>query len=38
MSRYIYDVVLLLSSSRNFKFCENLSVEDNLNNTFCNKK
>ena len=38
MSRYIYDVVLLLSSSFHFKLCENLILEDNLNNTFCNKK
>ena len=31
---YIYDVVLLLSSSYHFKLCENLRDEDNLNNTF----
>ena len=34
MSRYIYDVVLLLPSSYHFKLCENLRDEDNLNNTF----
>ena len=28
-----YQVVLLLSSSYHYKFCENLTFEDNLNNT-----
>ena len=35
---YIYDVVLLSSSSYHFKLCENLSVEDNFNNTFSKLK
>ena len=31
------DVVLLLSSSYYFKLCENLTSEDNFNNTFFDK-
>ena len=31
---YIYDVVLLSSSSFQVKFCENSTNEDNFNNTF----
>jgi len=31
------DVVPLLSSSSLFKLCENLTLEDNLNNTFFGK-
>jgi hypothetical protein len=31
------DVVPLLSSSSLFKLCENLTSEDNLNNTFFDK-
>ena len=34
MAVHTNDVVLLLSSSFHFKFCENLSDEDNFNNTF----
>ena len=37
MAVHTNDVVLLLSSSFHFKFCENLSVEDNFNNTFFDK-
>ena len=37
MAVHTNDVVLLLSSSFHFKFCENLSVEDNFNNTFYGK-
>ena len=32
-----HDVVLLLSSSSYFKLCENLTSEDNFNNTFFDK-
>ena len=31
---YIYDVVLLSSSSFQVKLCENFTNEDNFNNTF----
>ena len=31
---YTYDVMLLLSSSFQVKFCENFTNEDNFNNTF----
>ena len=37
MAVHTNDVVLLLSSSFHFKFCENLSVEDNFNKTFFDK-
>ena len=37
MAVHTNDVVPLLSSSFHFKFCENLSVEDNFNNTFFGK-
>ena len=38
MAVHTNDVVLLSSSSYRFKFCENLILEDNFNNTFLLKK
>ena len=37
MAVHTNDVVLLPSPSFQVKFCENLSVEDNFNNTFFGK-
>ena len=37
MAVHTNDVVLLLSSSYQFKLCENLILEDNFNNTFFDK-
>ena len=37
MAVHTKDVVLSLSSSYYFKLCENLTSEDNLNNTFFDK-
>ncbi len=38
MAVHINGVVLLLSSSYRLKFCENLILEDNFNNTYYCKK
>ena len=37
MAVHTKDVVLSLSSSYQFKLCENLILEDNFNNTFFDK-
>ena len=37
MAVHTKDVVLSLSSSFQFKLCENLILEDNFNNTFFDK-